>query len=63
MANKGRLKLMPRGDTYLIKALAKIKLAEPLGRGQAVKQVVYPRQRIAIMHSTLVKSPIIYAHV
>ena len=45
---------MLRGDTYLMKALGKIKLAEPLGRGQAVKQVVYLRQRIAIAHSMLV---------
>ena len=54
MANEGHLKLMPRGDTYLMKTLCKIELAEPLGRGQAVKQVIYLRQWIAIMHSTLV---------
>ena len=54
MANKGHLKLMPRGDTYLMKTLGKINLAEPLGRGQVVKQGVYPWQRIAIAHSTLV---------
>ena len=53
-ANKGHLKLMPRGDTYLMKTLGKIKLVKPLGRGQALKQVIYPQQRIAIMHSMLV---------